>query len=380
MFMRSEKKWGKNIVKNKKKLSQQEVQEKMNILTEKCSITDLLDNIEMGAYIVDPERRILFWNKAASQITGYFAEDVIGTACKDDILEHEDIHGERICDSELCPLVRSMYSHKPDHVPFAVYCKDAHGKKISLDVYSIPLIYENTLYGAIELFQHYQSIHFEMENAREIQKKLIPQNLPSNVQIFFHPCENIGGDMLFYREPWYVLYDVSGHGTSAAMIATSVISMLQRIFTPDVDIQQVGQLMEEEFQVINVMDMYFTALVIKKESKKRLSLKSFGHVHPLVIDKKGSINEIEVPRDFPVGFSFEHNTETADIQMKKHSRFLAFTDGVFQPCSDKKGLSKEDLYKLFLETDDLPSIYRSIRHSCLQEEQSDDMTILQMKF
>ena len=34
-----------------------------------------------GVYIVDDERRILFWNKAAEEITGYTAEEMVGKSC-----------------------------------------------------------------------------------------------------------------------------------------------------------------------------------------------------------------------------------------------------------------------------------------------------------
>jgi len=45
-----------------------------------------LDTIFDGVYIVDKERRIVFWNKGAEEITGYSAKEVCGRKCSDNIL------------------------------------------------------------------------------------------------------------------------------------------------------------------------------------------------------------------------------------------------------------------------------------------------------
>jgi len=38
----------------------------------------VLESLPNGVYVVDTERRILFWNDGAEQITGYLRQDVIG--------------------------------------------------------------------------------------------------------------------------------------------------------------------------------------------------------------------------------------------------------------------------------------------------------------
>lgn len=40
--------------------------------------------------MVDPERRIIFWNRAAEEMTGHKAKDVMGRCCHDTILNHID--------------------------------------------------------------------------------------------------------------------------------------------------------------------------------------------------------------------------------------------------------------------------------------------------
>ena len=67
-----------------------------------------MDFLGDGIYVCDRERRIVFWNKSAERITGWQAEDVIGRACLDDVLNHVDKDGRRLCGKEYVPLHRSM--------------------------------------------------------------------------------------------------------------------------------------------------------------------------------------------------------------------------------------------------------------------------------
>jgi PAS domain S-box-containing protein len=79
----------------------QELQQSSSVLS------TVLDSIFDGVYIVDQERRILFWNRAAEEITGHRREDVMGRCCHDSMLNHIDEHGTMLCFSA-CPLARSI--------------------------------------------------------------------------------------------------------------------------------------------------------------------------------------------------------------------------------------------------------------------------------
>ena len=59
-----------------------------------------------GAYMVDKDRTILFWNKAAENLTGYRASEVVGKHCDDNLLMHVNEKGENLC-KEFCPLKQS---------------------------------------------------------------------------------------------------------------------------------------------------------------------------------------------------------------------------------------------------------------------------------
>jgi PAS domain S-box-containing protein/diguanylate cyclase (GGDEF)-like protein len=101
----------------------------------------ILEILPHGVYVVDRERRLLFWNEGAEKITGYRSQEVIGRCCQDDLLMHCDTHGRVLCGSG-CPLLATMHDGKPreaelllrhrdgERVPVRVIAKalrDAHG-------------------------------------------------------------------------------------------------------------------------------------------------------------------------------------------------------------------------------------------------------------
>ncbi|HBG14346.1 MAG TPA: sensor domain-containing diguanylate cyclase, partial [Synergistaceae bacterium] len=56
-------------------------------------IKNLLEELHDGLYIVDRQRIIRYWNRAAERITGFPASEVVGKPCSADILTHVDAEG-----------------------------------------------------------------------------------------------------------------------------------------------------------------------------------------------------------------------------------------------------------------------------------------------
>lgn len=70
-------------------------------------IKDFLNHLSEGAYILDKNRTILFWNLAAQKITGFLAEEVTGKSCRDNILRHVDENGTNLCEMG-CPILQIL--------------------------------------------------------------------------------------------------------------------------------------------------------------------------------------------------------------------------------------------------------------------------------
>jgi diguanylate cyclase (GGDEF)-like protein/PAS domain S-box-containing protein len=110
----------------------------------------LLDHMSEGVYFVDRERRILYWNEGAFQLTGYKAEELLGRFCQDDILGHIDASGRNLC-KDGCPLTASIADgclHQAN-----VFLRHKEGRRVPVFVRAQPIwATDGTLIGAVEIF------------------------------------------------------------------------------------------------------------------------------------------------------------------------------------------------------------------------------------
>lgn len=60
------------------------------------SLFQALDNTADGAFVIDEDQKIVYWNQAAQQLLGYTADEVIGQPCYE-ILRGCDDKGHIIC-------------------------------------------------------------------------------------------------------------------------------------------------------------------------------------------------------------------------------------------------------------------------------------------
>lgn len=104
-----------------------------------------------GVYYTDPSRRILDWNRAAEELTGYKAEEVRGKNCSE-LLNHTDKNGIPLCETR-CPLLNSVEtSRKVTYEEIWMRKKD--GQRCLIEVSCSPVTDENgTLIGIVEVFR-----------------------------------------------------------------------------------------------------------------------------------------------------------------------------------------------------------------------------------
>ena len=63
----------------------------------------ILDSLQTGIYVVDRDRKIVFWNDGAERITGYHRHDVVGRLSRETIFFHCNDEGCMLCGA-VCPL------------------------------------------------------------------------------------------------------------------------------------------------------------------------------------------------------------------------------------------------------------------------------------
>lgn len=115
-----------------------------------------VDSLDVGVYLVDRHRKIVYWNRGAERISGYLRQDVTGRFCRDDILVHSDENEAVLCGTD-CPLAGCMGDGQVREV--TVYLRHRAGHRVPVRVRAVPLRDEaGNICGAVEIFEEQRVI------------------------------------------------------------------------------------------------------------------------------------------------------------------------------------------------------------------------------
>ena len=110
----------------------------------------ILDVLDQGVFTVDGDSSITSFNQAAERITGYRADEVIGTRCA-------EVFKTNLCD-QVCPLRLSIASRRPSRNR-EVYIRARDGRAIPITVSTAPLLTKGgRLLGGVEVFRDLSQI------------------------------------------------------------------------------------------------------------------------------------------------------------------------------------------------------------------------------
>ncbi len=112
---------------------------------------DLVDQLYEGVYLVEPSRRIVYWNQGAESITGFSAAHTLGHRCSDNLLTHMDKAGTNLCLGH-CPVVGTLTDGQPREVEAFLHHRDGHRVPVAIRV--MPATDpKGKIIGAIEIFR-----------------------------------------------------------------------------------------------------------------------------------------------------------------------------------------------------------------------------------
>ncbi len=135
---------------------------------EKNFYKDIIDNLYDGIYFVDRDRVITYWNKGAERITGYPAEQTIGRACRENLLNHVTANGMQLC-SHHCPLAAVMEDGKEREAE--VFLHHADGHRLPVMIRASPLRdQDGKIIGAIETFSNNDSVIDARRKLQELRQ------------------------------------------------------------------------------------------------------------------------------------------------------------------------------------------------------------------
>ena len=128
----------------------------------------VVDSLPGGVYVTDRERRIIYWNHAAEELSGYSAQEVLGNRCSDNFLMHVDDSGCLLCQGD-CPLSHTLEDGLPHRAD--VYLHHKSGHRVPVEVRVRPIWGGNgEVVGAVEVFSDNSRQRAVRERAKDLAK------------------------------------------------------------------------------------------------------------------------------------------------------------------------------------------------------------------
>ncbi|RCK79784.1 MAG: Serine phosphatase RsbU, regulator of sigma subunit [Candidatus Ozemobacter sibiricus] len=303
------------------------------------SMTEVLDNLEdLGVYITDRQRRIVFWNKAAARITGFAAAEVVGRSCHDKVLSHVDRHGRSLCDSSVCPLALAMEQGRARTPRTFVFSRAKDGARVPMAVSVTPIKdAAGVVVGGLEVFREAASEVRDLELAQTVQRQWLPgPEQLARWPFLGHACcmaEMVGGDLVrvFPGANGTVaglLADISGHGVASALVTGFLVSNLipleGKVRSPVEILQHLAGLYEQGGSTFHY---YSAQAFVYDPVATRLHLANAGHPPPILLEEGGAGRFLDLPSDL-IGLFEAREFATLELPDFTGKRLVIYSDGM----------------------------------------------------
>jgi serine phosphatase RsbU (regulator of sigma subunit) len=220
------------------------------------------------------------------------------------------------------------------------------------------------------------AIDTELAAAREIQRLMVPEELPKapgyTIESIYRPAAQVGGDFfevlpLEAGETLVVIGDVSGKGISAAMIVSMLIGMLRTIGRTSHDPAQIlAELNTRLFE--SKHGGFITCLAVRLDPTGRVALANAGHLPPWLND-----GEVALTGSLPLSVIAASAPEQATLEMRPGDRLTLMTDGVVEARDAQGGLFGFGRAQSLLHQHASPV---SLAEAAIRHGQDDDLTVI----
>ncbi|TGL85257.1 serine/threonine protein phosphatase [Leptospira congkakensis] len=229
------------------------------------------------------------------------------------------------------------------------------------------------------------TIKKDLETARKIQMRILPDELPKNPKlsmvVSYHPLYDVGGDFYDYFEfPegfGLVIADVTGHGVSAALDSSTV----------KIAFRNAKEFKESPKELISAMNRFLcmslnarfvsAAYFYIDFKQMKLYFCSAGNP-PFVLVRNGEIESFECP-GLLLGVRSNFEYEQKMISLKEGDRILFFTDGLYEnvkPDEEPEAILFPEIKPLVGYPQDLFHSNLMDRLSEIRQDSKDDITLV----
>lgn len=232
----------------------------------------------------------------------------------------------------------------------------------------------------------------EMQIAREVQRKLLPQQSPPLATLDYAgeclQARAVGGDYYDFLDlgpgrVGFVLADVAGKGISAALLMANLQANLRSQYATALEdprrlLRGVNQLFYSNTEDNRYATLFFGCY---DDARQRLQYINCGHNPPVLLRRDGSLERLCATATV-LGMFPDWNCELAEVQLSSGDVLVIFTDGVTE-ASDPEGseFGEARLIETISSGRDLPAaellhrIQKAVE-SFSPGEQQDDLTLL----
>lgn len=202
----------------------------------------------------------------------------------------------------------------------------------------------------VEQIKEYAVIQRELERAQRIQQRLIPADvrLPGlEVAVGFRPCHWVGGDYVDVvpmadGRVLMVIADVCGKGLSAALVASSIHTLVHSAVRSGESIPGLAARLNDYFCEFLGTDSFATLLAIAVDpASGACECVCAGHPPGLVVGRDGALRQLALDQNVPLGIDPGQPVTTRNA-VAPGELLALFTDGVTEAGSDDGRMLGQD--------------------------------------
>ncbi len=240
----------------------------------------------------------------------------------------------------------------------------------------------------------------DLDIAREIQKKLLPDRIPRipryDISAFYRAARHVGGDYYDFipidnRHLGIVVADVSGKGIAGSLVMTMTRTILRfealrNLSTADT-LSKVNSILAREIRRGMFVTAFYCILDVQENT---LTFSSAGH-NPMILVRTSTnqqwlLNPSGIALGFDSGPIFNKTIKEEKVKLRRGDRIILYTDGVVEAMNAKKEqFSEQRFYALSRRLAALSSqefvkgVVEELEKFRGQAEQHDDITISTFK-
>ncbi len=232
----------------------------------------------------------------------------------------------------------------------------------------------------------------DLQFAERIQHCFLPKAPPRipgyRFAEYYSAAQHIGGDYYDFIEIsdkslGITIGDVAGKGVSAALYMAKLSSEMRfharNSLSPGAVLTVLNSALAEEMEG----GMFVTlVLLILEPEKRRLSISSAGHLPPILRTRDGSVSELQIEKNFPLGIVKNKEYSETEYMLKSGDWLILYTDGLTEAMNKKGDMFGMDRLNQVIARGDedpkklLTTISQSVAEHSADFPQSDDLTMV----